>query len=46
MEKFRILSGTHAKWNSDVSFPLRQLKKSNERSKFFVISVTLAHGRK
>jgi hypothetical protein len=46
MEKFRILSGTHPKWNSDVSFPSRQWKKFNERSKFFLISVTLAHGRK
>jgi hypothetical protein len=27
MEKFRILTGTHADWNSDVSFPLRQWEK-------------------
>jgi hypothetical protein len=46
MEKFRILTGTHANWNSDVSFPLRQWKPPMKESKFFVISVTLAHGRK
>jgi hypothetical protein len=40
MEKFRILTGTHANWNSDVSFPLRQWEKTKERremklSKYF-----------
>jgi hypothetical protein len=31
MEKFRISTGTQANWNSDVSFPLRQWNKPNER---------------
>jgi hypothetical protein len=30
MEKFKILTGTHANWNSDVSFPLRQWEKKGK----------------
>jgi hypothetical protein len=40
MEKFRILTGTHANWNSDVSFHLMHWKKAKKRretklSKYF-----------
>jgi hypothetical protein len=31
MEKFGILTSTHANWNSDVSFPLRQWGKKKKK---------------